>query len=227
MKKTIAIVAVTALFSCTGADQSESVNLPGGPAGAVLEAAAEESRTENSHKKYEVKSGIVTFETVMEMGNTKINSRKILYFDDYGIKESEEEYKTDASWKEVLESRNFVKDGYRYNCSFSYKNGAKTKAMGYGVAPVFNMEEAATMKENNYKELPEEEVCGKPCKGFSMKTASGDIKMNGWNGITLRTTLDNPSMKMRSETKAVKIEENVAIPEDKFMVPEGIAMQEM
>jgi hypothetical protein len=43
-------------------------------------------------KKYDVKSGIITFETVIEMGTMKMSNKIMVYFDDYGMKECHDNY---------------------------------------------------------------------------------------------------------------------------------------
>lgn len=232
MKKAVSILSLAILVACNSSSKEENkeiqaaandkaAEMTNGATNAPVAEAAE------GHKKYDIKSGIITYETKMEMMGTVMKSKKILYFDDYGIKECEEEYKADENGKEVLDKRDFVKNGDRYVCNPAYNNGSKSKAMGYGVAAPFNLDEASTMKDNNFKKLGDETVCGKPCNGFSMVTPSGTIKMWGWNKITLKTTLDEPSMKIKSETIATKIQENVAIPADKFEVPTGVVLQNM
>jgi len=229
MKKTATILSLVLLFSCNSS-KNEKQDAAKDKAAEMTNGASNvpAPETNSNYKKYDIKSGIITYETKMEMSGMIINTKKILYFDDYGIKESEEEYKTDPeTGKETLSARDFVKDGYRYTCSVENKSGAKTKAMGYGVAAPFNMNEAATLKDNQFKKIADETICGKSCNGFSMVTSSGIIKMYGWNRITLKTTLDNSSMEMKSETVATKIEENVSIPSDKFEVPKDVVMTDM
>ena len=232
MKKTIPIFVLAALFSCNN-DKTESDKSSMQDSAKVVSAEMTDGAssitapaTSSSYKKYDIKSGIISTSTKMEMSGMKIETKNITYFDDYGIKECNEEYKT-VNGVETLTTRDFVKDGFRYICSVENKGGMKTKASGYGVAAPFNMEEASTMKDNQFKKLADETVCGKPCNSFSMVTPSGNIKMYGWNRIALKTVVDNSEMKMKTETVASKIEENVAIPADKFEVPAGVTMKDM
>jgi hypothetical protein len=231
MKKIVAILSLALLFSCNNSGKESDTNgMQDSKAAEVTNEATNTpaSETKSTYKKYDIKSGIVSYETTMQMSGMKIKTKTILYFDDYGIKECEEEYKADAATgKEMLAARNFVKDGYRYTCSVENKGGVKTKAMGYGVAAPFNMDEAATLKDNQFKKIGDETICGKSCNGFSMVTPSGNIKMYGWNRITLKTIVDNASMKMKTETIATKVEENVSIPSDKFEVPKDVVMTDM
>jgi len=233
MKNLAVILATCTLFACNsdnGNHEDEHMKDTANDIASRVTggATAETHEATGDYKKYAIKSGIVTYETNMEISGMKLKSTKILYFDNYGTTECEEEYKNNpVTGKEELDSRTFVKDGYRYSLSMNYKNGARTKAQGYGVAAVFNMDEAKTLKENNFKALGNETVCGKECESFSIETASGKLIMNGWNNIALKTVLDNASSKMRSVTLATKIEENASIPADKFEVPKDIVITNM
>jgi hypothetical protein len=231
MKRAAIIISAAFLFSCNGdksGSQENVLDAAKDKAGEMSNGATDAATTaEAGHKKYEIKSGIITTETVMSMNGMNLTSKKVLYFDDYGAKECEEEFKTDDAGKEFLAMRIFVKDGFHYTCSVENKGGVKTKSSGYGVASPFNMSEASTQTDSQYKVLSETTVCGKSCKGFSMVTPSGNISMYGWNGITLKTVVDNASMDLKTSTTATKIEENVAIPAEKFEVPAGVVMQTM
>jgi hypothetical protein len=229
MKKITTLLSLIIFFSCNNS-KNESVNT----ATAVDKAAemtngatTEKTSEATAVKKYDIKSGIITYETSMSMSGMNIKTKKILYFDDFGSKECEEEYKIDPTGKEVLANRNFVKDGFHYICSIENNGGVKTKERGTGVAAAFNMEEASSMKDSQFKKTADETVCGKACNSFSMVTPSGNIKMFGWNKITLKTVTDNASMQMKSEQVATKVEENASIPADKFEVPAGMKITDM
>ena len=45
------------------------------------------TQTSAQTKKYDIKSGIVTFDITIIMGDTKLANKSIVYFDDYGMKE--------------------------------------------------------------------------------------------------------------------------------------------
>lgn len=230
MKKTVSILSLAILFSCNNSKNESATNTVND---AVKDKAAEMSggatnstaTAPSGHKKYDLKSCIVTFETSGSASGMKApKTKQVLYFDDFGAKECQEEFKIDATGKETLDKRDFEKDGFRYIISFEQKSGVKTKGSGYGVASPFNMSEAASQKA---KGLADETIAGKSCKGFSMVTASGNITMYGWNKVTLKTTTDNPQYKIKSETVATKIEENVSISADKFEVPKDIKLTDM
>lgn len=230
MKKITTILSALILFSCNNSSKNEtpaSATTDAGKSsasemtGGATQATAPASSTAH---KYEIKSGIVTYNVQMQVGGTVINSKQILYFDDYGAKECEEKYKTEGG-KEILTDRSFVIDGFQYILSIQNNGGVKTKVRGQGVAAKFNLEEAST--QNQFKKVEQETIAGKNCEAFSMATPSGNIKMYGWNHITLKNVLYNASMKMKTETVATSIKENAIIPTDKFEVPKDVRITEM
>ena len=227
MKHLIAILPLVFLFSCSNSNK-ESANNPSvdaakDQASALTNGATSAAAPASTAKKYESKSGIVTYETTVSVSGMTIKSKQILYFDDYGVKECQEEYKMENG-AYVLDKMDFVKDGFRYIISPSQKTGVKTKAQGTGVAAKFDMDEATTLKDSQFKKIGDETVCGKLCNGFSMVTPSGNIKMYGWNKVTLKTITDSPEMKMSTTTIATKVEENVAIPAGKFEIPTDVKL---
>jgi hypothetical protein len=231
MKQAFYIIITLIVWSCGGGKNNDSATANDAvatKASEMTDGASDQEAPASTAKKYDIKSGIVTYNTVMRIGDMELLSKKVVYFDDYGVKECQEIYKADgAGGKEVLTERSFVKDGFRYHCSVENKGGAKSKAMGTGVAVQFNMQEASTMTKYQFKKLDDETVCGKACNGFSMVTPSGVIKMYGWNKVTLKSRTENAEMKMASEDVAVKFEENVPIPPEVFEVPQGVAMTDM
>ena len=231
MKKIATLLSLAILFSCSSSKNetpaSQELDAAKDKAAEMSGGATNSTATAPSgHKKYDLKSGIITFETTGTVGGDKVpKTKQVLYFDDFGAKESRESYKIDeATGKETLTDRDFEKDGFYYSISFENKGGSKTKGSGYGVASPFVMSEAATQKA---KGLADETIAGKSCKGFSMVTPSGNITMYGWNKLTLKTITDHAEYKIKTETVATKIEENVSIPADKFEVPAGIEMTDM
>ena len=229
MKKCFAILSLLFLFSC-GNKNSDAV--ADNPIDAAKEKASEMTNgaTDNSvaastDKKYDSKSGIVTIETTASVSGMTVKTKQVLYFDDYGRKECQEQFVFDQSTNAyVLDTKDLVKDGFRYIISTVQKTGMKTKAQGSGVAAKFDMDEAATMKDMKFKKIGDETICGKVCNCFSRVTPSGNITMFGWNKIVLKTITDNPEMKMKTVAVATKIEENVSMPSDKFEIPKDVKL---
>lgn len=73
-------------------------------------------------KKYDIKSGVVTYELIMKMGDMQIQKKIVVYFDDFGMKECKETFS-----KDKLEESNFS-DGknlylVKHNGKTAYKQG--------------------------------------------------------------------------------------------------------
>jgi hypothetical protein len=171
-------------------------------------------------KKYDIKSGIVTFETTAKMAGMTIVTKSIVYFDDYGTKECKETYKDDA----LKES--FFSDGKNlYAVYFADKMAAKRGVAYNGTEFRFNWNDISEKdkKAGKAKQLPGLTVAGKKCDSFEYTDAGTTTKYAGWSNICLMTDLT--SKNVSSVTKAVKLEENVKVSSDKFAVPAGFALK--
>lgn len=167
-------------------------------------------------KKYDIKSGIVTFETAIKAGSMTIPKKVIVYFDDYGMKECKDTYEGDK----LAES--FFSDGkslYKviHNDKTAYKSGNAYR--GTELRFDWNEVSAKDKKDGTAKKLPDMKVAGKACQAFELRNTT----FAGWSGITLLT--DMKSKGMSSTSKAVKVEENAKVPAAKFAVPAGYAVQ--
>jgi hypothetical protein len=49
---------------------------------------------QTSLNKYDIKSGIISYESIMKMGDFELNDKVVVYFDDYGMKECKETYES-------------------------------------------------------------------------------------------------------------------------------------
>lgn len=180
------------------------------------------------YHKYDTKSGIVTYDVVMSMMGMNIKTQRIVYWDDYGVTECQEDYKDDGTGTMTLKDVVFEKDGIRINYSAEQRSGIKRKAVGYGVAGRYETDLTPKMKtEYKYKDLAPETILGKQCVGEFMATPYGDVNTYGWNHIMLKYDLNNEKAGMRTITTATKLEENVAIPQSKFVVPGDVGLKEM
>ncbi len=167
-------------------------------------------------KKYDIKSGIVTFETAIKAGSMTIPKKVILYFDDYGMKECKETYEGDK----LAES--YFSDGKSlYKVIHADKTAYKAGDAFRGTELKFDWNEvsAKDKKDGTAKKLPDMTVAGKTCQAFQVKNTT----FAGWSGITLLTEMKSKSMS--SVSKAVKVEENAKVPAAKFAVPAGYAVQ--
>ena len=174
-------------------------------------------------KKYDIKSGILTFETTMKMSGMEIKTKSIVYFDDYGTKECKETYDDDGTVKEW-----FLCDGSDLYAVFfekkeAYKRGKAYSGRGTEMRFDWNAISEKDKKSGKYKKASNVTVAGKNCETFELDDESGKTRFGGWNHITL--FVDQTSGDMKTMTKAVKIEENAKVPAEKFKIPAGFALK--
>jgi hypothetical protein len=183
---------------------------------ALFTLAAAEAQT----KKYDIKSGIVTFETTMKMSGITITTKSIVYFDDYGMKECKETYEEDA----LKES--FFSDGKNlYKVIFGNKTAYKVGVPYRGTEMRFDWNDLSSkdIKAGKAKQLPGMTVAGKKCESYEYADAGTTTKYAGWSRICL--LMDLTSKGMSSVTKAVKVEENAKVSAEKFKIPAGFTMK--
>ena len=173
-------------------------------------------------KKYNIKSGIVTYEQIMKMGKMEMKEKIVVYFDDYGMKECKDTY----SGEKLEES--FLSDGkdlylLKPKQKKAFKQGTASRGTELRVEwTEFGTE--ADRKAGKYKKLAAMTVAGKNCEMFEYNDGAGTIsRYGGWNKILLYQETKTESV--QSIQRAVKVEENVTISPDKFKVPAGFAVQ--
>jgi hypothetical protein len=169
-------------------------------------------------KKYDIKSGIVTYESVMKMSGMEIKKKLIVYFEDFGMKECKETYSADRL------SESFFSDGKDlYLAKHDNKKAFKQGTASRGTELRVEWSEFGTEKERKagiYKKLPVMTVAGKSCDMFEYNDGKGSItKYGGWNKILLY--MDMQTKSLQSTQTAVKVEENVKVPPEKFQIPAG------
>ena len=186
----------------------------------TLLAACTLATSEAQTKKYDIKSGIITFQTSGEALGVTTTMKSIVYFDDYGVKECKETYEGDV----LKES--FFSDGKNlYGVYFADKMAVKQGVARRGTEFQFNWNEISDKdkKAGKAKQLPGLTVAGKKCESFEYSDAGTTTKYAGWSRICLLADLT--SKDLHSVTRAVKLEENAKVSGDKFAVPAGFAMQ--
>jgi len=181
-------------------------------------------------KKYDIKSGIVTYATkAMGMQGTQI-----LYFDDYGKKELRETV-TEIEMpgmKTRKVTADLTKDGYRYEYEIENisnkenklkKEIRKSKVLSIATSSMSAMASAMTeemKKQYEYKDEGTETIAGVTGTKYSMKMGKG--KMTGviYKKVMLKTVMD------MVDITAEKFEENASIPEEKFELPKDYTIIE-
>jgi hypothetical protein len=171
-------------------------------------------------RKYDIKSGIITFETAIEMGTMKMKNKIMVYFDDYGMKECHETFNG-----EKLASSLFSDGQMKYLLLHDQKT-VETRGKEYrGTEYRFDWNE---IPENDRtsgmaKKLPNVTVAGKNCESYMVGSSTDKTVYAGWDHVCLMIDISNSTM--RSLIKAVKFEENAKVPPEKFAVPAGYKMR--
>jgi len=192
-----------------------------GPVSLVLLFVLLSSTVFGQTGKYDIKSGIITFDYTIMLGKTKLTNKTIVYFDDYGMKECKEEYEG----KELKKS--FFSDGKTlYTVIHATKTAFKRGNAFRGTEFRFDLDEVSAKEKESGKarKLDNIIVAGKTCESFERRGTSDRTVFAGWNHIVLLTDYDAGTMK--STTRAVSVQENVKVPPDKFMVPAGYTVQQ-
>jgi len=173
-------------------------------------------------KKYDIKSGIITYELVMKVGTMEMKHKEVVYFDDYGMKECKDTYNGDKV------EQSYFSDGKElYAVKFAKKMAFKQGNAYRGTELRVEWSEFGTEEDRQsgkMKKLPAMTVAGKNCEVFEYNDGKGGItKYAGWNKVLL--LLDTQMMGTHTVQRAVKVEENVNVPQEKFKVPAGFTVQ--
>ncbi len=169
-------------------------------------------------KKYDIKSGIVTFETISKMGAIEIKSKSVVYFDDYGMKEC-----NDTFTNSKLAMSRFSDGKNLYSINFKNKTISKIGSAYRGTEVRVDWYEFGTPKDRasgKIKKLPPMNFAGKTCEVFKTDDGKGTVAIYaGWNKILF--FMDVKTKVIESIRKAVKVEVNSKVPSDKFKIPAG------
>lgn len=163
--------------------------------------------------KYDIKSGIVTLESVTKISGMEIKMTKIIYFDDYGAKQCEETYSN-----ERLSTVLFTDGKDKITLSPSKKTATKQGAGDQGIGPRVELSFFGTQKDIEagvVKKMPPMTLAGQTCEVFQVARGSSIDTYAGWNKVMVYTKTGD------TEIKAVKIEANAAVPKEKFQIPAG------
>jgi hypothetical protein len=172
------------------------------------------------YKKYDIKSGIVTLEIEMTIGKTKIQSKKIVYFDDYGSKECEETYANN-----VLSGVLFCDGKDRISLTPSKKQARKEDTCSSGIGTRIDINDMGTKQDidaGKVKKIAPMTIAGQTCEVIQVTRGSSVDLYAGWNKVMVYTKMTGS---VASEIKAVKLEANAAVPKEKFQVPAGYKLQ--
>lgn len=168
--------------------------------------------------KYDLKSGIVTLDNVMKVGQTEIKQTMIVYFDDYGLKECKETY---SGGKLVGSVFSDGKNVYGLDAGSKTANLKEKAYRGTELrVDISDMGTKEAIAQGKVKKLAPMTIAGKECEVIK----ANDTTYAGWKKVMVYMASDPKSM-VKYTMKATKIEENATVPADKFKVPAGYKMQ--
>ncbi len=174
------------------------------------------SRLDGQVRKYDLKSGIITYETTTLEGRLEIAGRIILYFDQYGRLECKDTYVNGMLKESVLCDGRTVYTLW-HDQRIVFKKGPSSR----GTEVRFDWEALPPSEkaEGLVKKLPAMTIAGKVCEAFERITSGGVIRYAGVDHILLycERNLKGENWVM----KAVSFDETTAVPPWKFAPPAG------
>jgi hypothetical protein len=171
-------------------------------------------------KKYDIKSGVITYDHVNIMGGFETTSKIVVWFDDYGMKECRETYENDKPTEATF---NDGKEMYKikYPDKAAFRMGAAYRGTEFR----FAWDEVSDRDKNKgiAKLIPNMTIAGKHCEAFEISQRGTITRYAGWSHILF--CMEMKTEGMTDTQKAVKIEENKVVPADKFKIPAGFTVQ--
>ena len=165
-------------------------------------------------KHYDLKSGIITKETVI---NEQALETKI-YFDDYGNKIATYMSVPYYVGDQLLEYRlfaKFVMDGKFITVDYANKTKTEKDLAEIEFINFLNLGKDV-IKRNKIKKKGKEMVCGRPCDIYSFN--GGKTMMSVWKGIALKNSVK--ILNICQDETAVDIQENVDVDPSRFIIPD-------
>jgi hypothetical protein len=171
--------------------------------------------------KYDIKSGIVTLESVSIVAGNQIKMNKIVYFDDYGMKECEETY-SNGKLAKVFFSDGKEKISLQLKAKKAIKQGPTNSGIGMRV-DINDMGTKKDIESGQVKKMPPMKIDGQPCEVIQVTRGGGVDLYAGWHHVMVY--LKTSSAGVTTEIKAVKLQADAAVPVEKFQVPGGFTVQ--
>ncbi len=185
----------------------------------------------NSMKRYDIKSGKIEYAlsedgNIMGVAKVKSVGKKRVIFDNYGIKNLEEEVKVKKETtmgKTTTNKRHtlrYMNNAIIYNVDFKQKRIERMRNEGAAMAAMFgggsNLKESgeAMMKGMGGKKLGTDKVLGYTCDVWELMGSKQCI----YKGVPLRVVTN--IMGMKSTEVATKAEFDIALNKDDFKLPD-------
>jgi hypothetical protein len=171
--------------------------------------------------KYDIKSGIATIEIESTIASMKIKMTKIVYFDDYGIKECEETYsKGKLSGILLCDGKN--KYSLDLNKKTAKNMGPSTNGTGMRI-DINDMGTEKDIKSGKVKIISSMTIAGQTCEVIQVSRSKTPDIYAGWHKVMVY--LKTSGSGVNTLIKAVKLEANAAVPKEKFEIPAGYTIQ--
>jgi hypothetical protein len=171
--------------------------------------------------KYDIKSGIATLELVSTIGSTQIKMTKIVYFDDYGMKECEETY-SNGKLGSVLFSDGKNKISLNLRTKKAKNQGSAYNGIGMRV-DINDMGTSKDIESGKVKKMPPMTIAGQTCEVIQVNKGKTSDIYAGWHKVMVY--LKSSSSGVNTLIKAVKLEANATVPKEKFEIPAGYTIQ--
>lgn len=171
--------------------------------------------------KYDIKSGVVTLEFVSTIAGTQIKMNRIVYFDDYGLKECQETY-SNGKLTNVLFSDGKEKISLQLKAKKAQKQGPTDRGIGMRVE-INDMGTKKDIESGQVKKLPPMTIDSQSCEVIQV-TRGGSVDLyGGWHHVMVY--MKTSSAGVTTEIKAVKLQANAVVPKEKFQIPAGYTVQ--
>lgn len=183
--------------------------------------SSEELKTpiKEADKKYQVKSGTITYETTLNTLSVHMSYKTIVFFDDYGLKERRDTYEGDRL------SDTFMSDGEsNYKIIYQNKEVYRTGKAYRGTEPKFGWDDISEEDKLSGKvtKLEDTTIANKRCHAYSVQTNVVTSTFAGWKNILMLSSIQSAGGS--SITRAVKIKAG-KIPRNTFDIPQGFKMR--
>lgn len=186
------------------------------------------SKSADDNQEMNFKTMIVEYNTSYEMMGVKMTETETKWIDSKNKKEATHSIKSSVVMGvETNEETLNISDGkWSYTINLKDKTGTKVNMedmqdmakMFAGMMDVDANGLKDFIEKNGGKVLPNESFLGKDCSVFDFMGTKNWM----YKGVVLKSMMGDKVMK-----EAVRVEENVSIPSDKFDVPQGISITEV
>lgn len=171
--------------------------------------------------KYDIKSGIVTLESVSIVAGTQIKMNRTIYFDDYGVKECQETY-SNGKLTNVLFTDGKDKISLKLKAKKALKQGSAVGGIGMRVE-INDMGTKKDIESGVVKKIAPMTIDGQSCEVIQVTRGASVDLYAGWHHVMVY--MKTGSAGVTTEMKAVKLQANAVVPKEKFQIPEGFTVE--